>query len=153
MKAVIQRVSRAHVSVGHHTIGKIEAGLLVLLGITQSDNPVQTKWLAEKIANLRIFSDAEGKMNLSVKDLQLGVLVISQFTLYGNCIGGRRPDFMQAARPEHAEPLYNDFVHKMAHVLGYPVQTGSFGASMQVHLVNNGPVTLIIDTATRDAQN
>jgi D-aminoacyl-tRNA deacylase len=146
MKAVVQRVSSAHVSVNHHIVGKIEAGLLVLLGITVGDDKAQTKWLADKIANLRIFSDLDGKMNLSVKDLQLGVLVVSQFTLYGNCMSGRRPDFMQAARPRDAEPLYNDFVSKISHVLGYPAQTGSFGASMQVHLVNNGPVTLIIET-------
>lgn len=151
MKAVIQRVNSAHVTVEHHIVGKIEAGLLVLLGITQGDTAVQTKWLAEKIVNLRIFSDENGKMNLSVKDLKLGVLVVSQFTLYGNCLGGRRPDFIQAARPEHAEPLYNDFIHKISHALGYPAQTGSFGASMQVHLVNNGPVTLIIETDTKDA--
>lgn len=151
MKAVIQRVSSDHVSVNTHTVGKIEAGLLVLLGITQSDTAAQAKWLAEKIVHLRIFSDDDGKMNLSVKDLQLGVLVVSQFTLYGNCLGGRRPDFIQAARPEHAEPLYNDFIHKLSHALGYPVETGSFGASMQVHLVNNGPVTLIIETDTKDA--
>ena len=146
MKAVVQRVSSAHVSVNHQSVGEMEGGLLVLLGITANDTKAQTKWLAEKIANLRIFSDLDGKMNLSVKDLQLGVLVVSQFTLYGNCMSGRRPDFMQASRPEHAEPLYNDFVHKMSQQLGYPVQTGSFGASMQVHLVNDGPVTLIIET-------
>ncbi len=111
---------------------------------------LQTKWLAEKIATLRIFTDAQGKMNLSVKDLQFGILVISQFTLYGNCINGRRPDFIQAARPEIAEPLYNDFIQKLNSLLGYPVQTGSFGASMQVHLVNNGPVTFTLETPGRE---
>lgn len=150
MKAVLQRVAKAHVSVGHHTVGKIDAGLLVLLGITHSDGAQEAKWLAEKIANLRIFSDDNGKMNLSVKDLQLGVLVISQFTLYGNCLEGRRPDFIEAARPEHAEPLYKEFIHKISHTLGYPVETGSFGASMQVHLVNNGPVTFIIDSDKKE---
>jgi D-tyrosyl-tRNA(Tyr) deacylase len=146
MKAVIQRVHSAHVQVDNVTVGKIDAGLLVLLGVCHSDTPKHTKWLAEKIINLRIFSDEQGKMNLSVKDLQLEVLVISQFTLYGNCHGGRRPDFIQAAKPEVALPLYNYFIAEITHALGYPVQVGSFGADMQVHLINNGPVTLIIDT-------
>lgn len=145
MKAVIQRVASAKVIVADETVGKIDGGLLVLLGIQHSDSEVQTKWLAEKIANLRIFSDDQDKMNLSVKDLRLGILVISQFTLYGNCVNGRRPDFIQAARPEHAMPLYEDFVQKMSANLGYPVETGRFGAKMQVHLVNDGPVTFILE--------
>lgn len=146
MRAVIQRVKSAHVTVDHHTIGKIQAGLLVLLGIQHKDNHVQCKWLAEKIVNLRIFPDDQDKMNLSVKDLQLGILVISQFTLYGNCLSGRRPDFIQAAPPEIALPLYNDFIKKIEHALGHPVETGSFGAKMQVHLINDGPVTFILDS-------
>src|SRR5262249_14590520 len=101
----------------------------------------------EKIANLRIFSDEHEKMNLSCKELQLGALVISQFTLYGNCLNGRRPDFIQAARPEIAEPLYEDFVKELSCVLGYSVQTGKFGSMMQVHLVNDGPVTFIIESS------
>jgi D-tyrosyl-tRNA(Tyr) deacylase len=118
----------------------------VLLGIQHSDGAKEVKWLAEKIANLRIFSDAEGKMNLNIKDLDLGALVISQFTLYGSCTNGRRPDFIQAARPEHAEPLYVEFVKVLSAILGKSVATGRFGASMQVHLVNDGPVTLVIET-------
>ncbi|MCE5293703.1 MAG: D-tyrosyl-tRNA(Tyr) deacylase [Chlamydiales bacterium] len=149
MKAVIQRVSRAHVSVDHHIVGKIEAGLLVLLGVQHGDTSHDVKWLAEKIAVLRIFTDENDKMNLSVKDVQGGVLVISQFTLYGNCQGGRRPDFMQAAKPEHAIPLYEEFLVKMGHALGYPVEAGRFGADMQVHLVNDGPVTLIIESKSK----
>lgn len=146
MKAIIQRVSKAHVTVKEEIIGKIDAGLVVLLGITHSDGKKEAKWLSEKIANLRIFSDENDKMNLSVKELQLGVLVVSQFTLYGNCLTGRRPDFIQAAKPELAEPLYNDFVQLLTDHLGYPVATGAFGAKMQLHLVNDGPVTFIIET-------
>ena len=146
MKAVLQRVTSAHVTVDDKIIGKIQDGLLVLVGVTASDTPKEGKWLAEKIANLRIFADSEDKMNLSVKDLKFGVLVISQFTLYGNCLNGRRPDFIQAAKPDLAIPLYNDFVGQLTSALDYPVETGSFGAMMQVHLVNNGPVTFIIET-------
>ena len=146
MKAVIQRVKRAHVSVDHHVVGKIDEGLLVLLGVQHDDTSHDVKWLAEKTAHLRIFTDENDKMNLSVKDIQGGVLVISQFTLYGNCQGGRRPDFMKAAKPELALPLYEEFLIKLSHVLGYPVEAGRFGANMQVHLVNDGPVTLIIES-------
>ena len=146
MRAVVQRVSSAHVVVEHHTVGKIDGGLLVLLGIQHSDTSKECKWLAEKIVHLRLFGDQEGKMNLSVKDLQLGILVVSQFTLYGSCLNGRRPDFIQAAPPIVAEPLYKDFIHKLEQLLASGVQTGTFGAMMQVHLINDGPVTFIIDT-------
>ena len=148
MKAVIQRVKNAHVSVDHHIIGKVQKGLLVLLGVQHGDTSHDAKWLAEKIAHLRIFTDNNDKMNLSVKDIEGQVLVISQFTLYGNCQAGRRPDFMQAARPEVAMPLYDEFVARIGHVLGYPAEAGRFGADMQVHLVNDGPVTLIIESKT-----
>ncbi|MBS0635841.1 MAG: D-tyrosyl-tRNA(Tyr) deacylase [Verrucomicrobia bacterium] len=145
MRAVIQRVAKAKVTVEDEIVGKIDAGLLVLLGIQHSDSDKETKWLVDKIVNLRIFADDDGKMNLSVKDLGLGLLVISQFTLYGNCLSGRRPDFIQAARPEHAMPLYEDFIKKMNAALGYSVQTGRFGAKMQVELINDGPVTFFLE--------
>lgn len=146
MKAVIQRVKEAHVTVDGQVVGKIEAGLLILLGVQHADTPKEGKWLAEKLANLRIFSDEAGKMNLSMKEQKFGALVISQFTLYGNCLNGRRPDFIQAARPELAEPLYEDFAKQLEAILGYAVERGKFGAMMQVHLVNDGPVTLIIES-------
>lgn len=146
MKAVIQRVSKAHVSIEHHTVGKIEAGLVVLLGIQHTDSSSDGKWLAEKIANLRIFTDDSGKMNKSVKEMGYGILVISQFTLYGNCLSGRRPDFLNAARPEIAKPLYETFIKQLEHALGSSIQTGRFGAMMQVQLTNDGPVTLILDS-------
>ncbi len=146
MKAVVQRVKIAHVTVNSQIVGQIEGGLLVFLGVEHADTSRQVSWLAEKIAHLRIFADDQDKMNLSVKELGRDVLVISQFTLYGNCHGGRRPDFIQAAAPEVAQGLYNEFAEAMARLIGRPVQTGCFGAKMQVHLVNDGPVTLIIDT-------
>lgn len=146
MKAVIQRVKEAHVSVDGQVVGKIEAGLLILLGVQQGDTNKEGKWLAEKVANLRIFADEVGKMNLSMKEQKFGALVISQFTLYGNCLNGRRPDFIQAAKPELAEPLYEDFARQLEMTLGYAVERGRFGAMMQVHLVNDGPVTLIIES-------
>ncbi len=146
MRAVLQRVTSAEVSVASEVIGKIQNGLLVLVGITATDSEKECKWLAEKIANLRIFADSDDKMNLSVKELTYGVLVISQFTLYGNCLNGRRPDFIQAAKPEQAIPLYNNFISRMNDALGYSVETGRFGAKMQVHLVNDGPVTMLIET-------
>ena len=145
MRAVLQRVSRAKVSIAGETVGEIGPGLLVLLGITHADTPEQAKWLAEKIAGLRIFNDADGKMNLSVADVGGGVLVVSQFTLYGDCAKGRRPSFIDAARPEVAIPLYEAFVNGVK-ALGVPAATGRFGAMMQVELVNDGPVSLIVDS-------
>ena len=145
MKAVIQRVSRAHVEVDEQVVGRIDKGLLVLLGIAHEDTQRQARWLAEKVAHLRIFSDENDKMNHSVKDVSGGVLVISQFTLYANCLSGRRPDFIQAARPDEAISLYDDFLESLSKILKYPPQAGIFGAKMQVHLVNDGPVTIPID--------
>ncbi len=145
MRALLQRVSSAQVSVENSIIGSIERGIVIFLGVQHQDGEAESKWLAEKIINLRIFSDSEGKMNLSVKDLGYNVLIISQFTLYGNCMNGRRPDFIQAAKPEHATTLYNDFIKRMEHLLGKEVATGQFGADMKVHLVNDGPVTFFIE--------
>ncbi len=145
MRAVIQRVSRAGVTIDGETVGRIGPGLLVLLGVTHADTPADARWLAEKIIGMRIFNDADGKMNLPVTDVAGGVLVVSQFTLYGDAQKGRRPSFIDAARPEQAIPLYEAFVNGIR-ALGVPVETGRFGAMMDVELVNDGPVTLILES-------
>lgn len=144
MRILLQRAASASVAVDGRTIGAIEKGLLLLVGIHHQSTRDQASALAQKCAELRIFSDAEGKMNLSAKDLQLGALVISQFTLYGDTRKGRRPNFMDAARPETAIPLYEFFVAEMRKHLP-KVETGRFGAMMQVQLVNDGPVTLMLE--------
>jgi D-tyrosyl-tRNA(Tyr) deacylase len=126
-------------------VGQIGVGLLVLLGVAPDDTPDEALWLAEKVAGLRIFRDDEGKMNRSVQDVRGGVLVVSQFTLYADCSKGKRPSFVGAARPEVAIPLYERFTEGLR-ALGVPVQTGIFGADMCVELVNEGPVTIIIDS-------
>jgi len=149
MRAVLQRVSRAAVVIDGETVGAIERGLLVLLGVAPTDTPAEVQWLAEKTAGLRIFSDEAGKMNRSVADIGGSVLVVSQFTLYGDCRKGRRPSFLDAAPPEIAVPLYEAFVNGLR-ALGLPVATGRFGAMMQVELMNEGPVTLILDTKAAD---
>src|SRR5262245_18345743 len=145
MRAVVQRVSRARVTVDGAVTGEIGPGLLVLLGVTQSDTREQGQWLAEKIAGLPLFNDADGKMNRDVSEIGGGVLVVSQFTLYGDCRKGRRPSFVDAAPPEIAIPLYEEFINALK-ALGIPTATGRFGAMMQVELVNDGPVTLIVDS-------
>jgi D-tyrosyl-tRNA(Tyr) deacylase len=145
MRVVVQRVSRARVVVGEEVTGAIERGLLVLLGVAAGDTAEAAHWLADKVVGLRIFADAAGKMNLDVTEAGGGVLVVSQFTLYGDCRKGRRPSFVGAAGPELAVPLYEVFVAAVrAH--GVPTATGRFGAMMQVELVNDGPVTVIIDS-------
>jgi D-tyrosyl-tRNA(Tyr) deacylase len=146
MRAVLQRVSRAAVVIDGETVGAIERGLLVLLGVAPADTPAEAQWLAEKIAGLRIFNDEAGKMNRSVADVGGAVLVVSQFTLYGDCRKGRRPSFLGAATPDLAVPLYEAFVNALR-ALGLPVATGRFGAMMQVELINEGPVTLILDSS------
>ena len=145
MRALIQRVSQARVRVGGEIVGEIGPGLLALLGITHDDSVTKAKWLAEKIASLRVFGDADGKMNLSVEDTAGAVLVVSQFTLYGDARKGRRPSFIQAAGPDVAIPLYEAFINALK-ALGIPTATGQFGAMMQVELVNDGPVTLMVET-------
>jgi len=145
MRAVVQRVARARVVVDGETVGEIGRGLLVLLGVTHADTAEAAAWLADKVVGLRVFNDADGKMNLGVADVGGGVLVVSQFTLYGDCQKGRRPSFIDAARPEVAVPLYEAFVNGVK-ALGVPAATGRFGAMMQVELVNDGPVTLIVDS-------
>jgi D-aminoacyl-tRNA deacylase len=145
LRAVVQRVSRASVTVEGQTVGDIDRGFLVLLGVTHSDGKTEATWLANKIAGLRVFEDVGGKMNLGLADVGGAVLVVSQFTLYGDARKGRRPSFIDAARPEHAEPLIDHFVRQMR-AEGLRVETGRFRAIMQVNLVNDGPVTLYLDT-------
>lgn len=145
MKAVLQRVLRAKVTVGDELVGQIGQGLLVLLGVEQGDAEADAQHLADKTVALRIFDDANGKMNLSLADVGGGVLVVSQFTLLGDCRKGRRPSFLQAAPPDVAQRLYEAFIAALA-VQGIPVATGRFRAMMQVDLVNDGPVTLILET-------
>ena len=144
MKTVIQRVTSASVTVEGRIVGRIEQGLLVLLGVEKGDAEAQADWLAEKIAGLRIFSDDEGKMNLSVRDIGGALLVVSQFTLAGNCAKGKRPSFDTAAPPAEGRRLYEYFLETVKH-LGLPVESGIFQAVMQVALVNDGPVTFILE--------
>jgi D-tyrosyl-tRNA(Tyr) deacylase len=145
VRSVIQRVTRASVRVDAQVTGEIGAGLLILLGVSRTDNQESSVYLAEKIANLRIFSDSAGKMNLSLTDIGGSALVVSQFTLYGDTRGGRRPSYIQAAPPEEANRLYEGFVSAMRG-LGIKVETGVFQAHMQVELVNDGPVTILLDS-------
>jgi D-aminoacyl-tRNA deacylase len=144
MRALLQRVSRAEVRVDGAVVGRIDRGLLVLVGFTAADVPDTTDWMAGKVADLRIFADDQGKMNRSVAEANGAVLVVSQFTLYGDAHSGRRPSFIAAARPEIAEPLYERFVAGVRE-RGLPVATGRFGAMMDVELVNDGPVTLWLE--------
>jgi D-aminoacyl-tRNA deacylase len=145
MKACIQRVSRAKVTISGETVGEIGLGMLVLLGVAARDNEGDAGYLAEKIAGLRIFEDAQGKMNLGVKDVGGSMLVVSQFTLLGDCRKGRRPSFDAAAAPELAERLYQVFIEAVS-AQGVPTATGRFREDMQVELVNDGPVTLIVES-------
>ncbi len=145
MRAVLQRVSQAKVEVDGKITGQIGHGLLVLLGVGQDDGPDQVEWLAKKIAGLRIFPDEADKLNLSVSDIGGHVLVVSQFTLWGDCNKGKRPSFSRAAAGPLAEQLYEDFIRALG-AMGLKVATGKFGAMMDVHLVNQGPVTLLLDT-------
>jgi D-aminoacyl-tRNA deacylase len=150
MRVVLQRVRRARVTVDGEEVGAIGVGLLVLLGIRQGDTIDDARKLADKVVGLRIFADEEGKMNRSVQEAAGGVLVVSQFTLHGDTRKGRRPSFIDAARPEMAVPLYEAFSNAVR-ALGVPVATGRFGAMMQVELVNDGPVTLILDQPDKEA--
>lgn len=140
MRAVVQRVLSARVTVAERAVAEINAGLLVLLGIAPTDGDNEARWIADKIANLRIFGDAEGKMNRSVRDVSGGIIVVSQFTLYGDVAKGRRPSFIGAAQPEHARPLYEAVAAQLS------AQRGEFGADMKVALLNDGPVTLLLDS-------
>jgi len=144
MRVLIQRVARAEVRIAGQTTGRIDRGLVVLVGFTASDGEDQLSWMAEKIVGLRIFADDEDKMNRSITDVGGALLVVSQFTLYGDAVKGRRPSFIDAARPEQAIPLYERFLERLRSA-GVRVETGTFGASMQVELVNDGPVTLWLE--------
>lgn len=145
MRAVVQRVSSSKVTVDENIIGEIDKGLLILLGVTHEDTSEDVDYLLEKIVNLRIFEDDNEKMNLSLKDVNGELLVVSQFTLYGDCKKGRRPNFTSAAKPDLANKLYEEFVDK-AKKQNIKVGTGQFGAHMMVELVNDGPVTMLIDS-------
>ncbi|WP_266204279.1 D-aminoacyl-tRNA deacylase [Pontibacter kalidii] len=150
MRIVIQRVTQAAVEIEGSTKGKIGPGLLLLAGFTADDTEEDLKWMAGKVAALRIFSDAEGKMNLSIKDVDGEALVISQFTLYASTKKGNRPSYTNAAPPAVSIPLYERFVNLLEEALGKPVQTGEFGADMKVSLLNDGPVTIVMDTKQKD---
>lgn len=145
MRVVVQRSKEASVSVEGEIVGAIDRGLVLLVGVTHEDTPADVRWMADKVAGLRIFEDDGGKMNHSVQDVGGSILSVSQFTLYGDCRKGRRPNFMAAARPEQAESLYDAF-NEALRGLGLRVETGRFGAMMDVSLVNDGPVTLILES-------
>ena len=149
MRTVIQRVSRSSVTIGGRQKSSIGAGLLVLLGVGEDDSQEDIDWLVRKIAAMRIFDDDDGVMNLSVKDVGGDVLVVSQFTLMASCRKGNRPSYVKAARPEISVPLYERFCACMAEALGKPVATGEFGAMMEVDLLNDGPVTIVLDSKNR----
>lgn len=145
MRVVLQRVSRAEVRVGGAVVGRIGQGFMLLVGFTAGDAEETLRWMAEKVIGLRLFSDAEGKMNLGLEEVAGGLLVVSQFTLYGDARRGRRPSFVEAAPPGIAVPLYERFIELLREVAPGPVETGEFGAMMEVELVNDGPVTLILE--------
>ncbi|HEX5817867.1 MAG TPA: D-aminoacyl-tRNA deacylase [Gemmatimonadales bacterium] len=144
MRVVLQRVARASVAIGGRTVGEIGPGFCLLVGFAPTDTPEQVAWMAEKVVGLRLFGDAEGKMNLGLAEVGGGLLVVSQFTLYGDASKGRRPSFVDAARPEVAIPLYERFVAELR-AKGVTVATGEFGADMQVEILNDGPVTLLLE--------
>lgn len=150
MRAVIQRVSEAHVEIDGEITGTIKQGLVVLLGVEDADDQQDVEWLARKIGNMRIFGDEEGNMNLSVKDVDGEILLISQFTLHASTKKGNRPSFLKAAKPDHAVPMYEAIKRALSEELGKVVATGEFGAMMQVSLVNDGPVTIFIDSKQKE---
>lgn len=150
MRVVIQRVSSASVTINDKLVASIQQGLLLLVGIEEQDTPEDVLWLSSKITNLRIFSDENKVMNLSVKDIKGEIVVVSQFTLHAATKKGNRPSYIKAARPETAIPLYEDFIHQLENQLEKKIQTGVFGADMQVALVNDGPVTIIIDSRNKE---
>jgi D-tyrosyl-tRNA(Tyr) deacylase len=150
MRVIIQRVSEAAVRIDDREVARIGEGLLVLLGIEESDNSEDISWLSKKICQLRIFNDLAGIMNVSVQESGGNILVVSQFTLHASTKKGNRPSYIRAARPETAIPLYEQFIRQLETDLGKKIQTGSFGAMMQVSLVNDGPVTIIIDSKERE---
>lgn len=150
MRAVIQRVSKASVKIEGMIEREIRGGLVVLIGIEDSDHEEDIKWLTSKIIGLRIFGDDAGKMNLSIKDTGGDILLISQFTLFASTQKGNRPSFIRAAKPEKAIPVYEQLIRQLTETLGKPIATGIFGADMKISLVNDGPVTIIIDTKNKE---
>ena len=150
MKVVIQRVSQARVKVCDKIISEIKLGFLILLGVEKSDSKQDIDWLVNKISNLRVFSDNELKMNLSIKDIKGEIIVVSQFTLHAKTKKGNRPSYIKAANPKQAEPLYEEFISLLKNESKVSVQSGVFGANMQVDIVNDGPVTIIIDSKNKE---
>ena len=150
MKVVIQRVSSCSVTIENQVVAEIQKGLLVLVGFEDTDNKEDINWLTAKIVNLRIFGDENEVMNLSLKEIDGNMIIVSQFTLHGSTKKGNRPSYIKAAKPEIAIPLYEKFITQMEVELGKKVQTGKFGADMKVSLLNNGPVTIVIDTKNRE---
>lgn len=150
MRAIIQRVNKASVLVENKIIGKIEKGLLVLVGFEDKDDIADLEWMSKKIINLRIFSDEQVKMNLSVKDINGEIMIVSQFTLHASTKKGNRPSFISAAKPEISVPLYNDFIKILENEFNKKIETGIFGAHMKVNLENEGPVTIFIDTKNKE---
>lgn len=150
MRVVIQRVKQAQVKVENETVGEIKQGLLLLASFENEDSQEDIDWICNKIVNMRIFSDDADKMNLSVKDIDGGILLVSQFTLHASCKKGNRPSFMKAAKPEVAIPLYEQSIETINKLLGNQIETGQFGADMQVSLMNDGPVTIILDSKIKE---
>jgi D-aminoacyl-tRNA deacylase len=150
MRAVIQRVSNASVTIDGNVYSRINSGLMVLLGIEDADTVEDIEWLCGKIVNLRIFNDGNGVMNVSVKDMNGEILLVSQFTLHASTKKGNRPSYIKASKPEIAVPLYEKMMERLAFDLGKPIQTGEFGADMKVELLNDGPVTIVMDTKKKE---
>ncbi len=150
MRVVIQRVKQAQVEVENETVGEIKQGLLLLASFENEDSQEDVDWICNKVVNMRIFSDDANKMNLSVKDIDGGILLVSQFTLHASCKKGNRPSFMKAAKPKVAIPLYEQSIETFNKLLGNQIETGEFGADMQVSLMNDGPVTIVLDSKIKE---
>lgn len=150
MRIIIQRVSKASVSIDTLVVGKIDQGYMILVGIENEDQQDDANWLVQKIIGLRIFSDEAGKMNLSIKDIDGNILVVSQFTLFASTVKGNRPSFLRSAKPEFSIPLYEYFLLQLQKEFGKKIETGQFGADMQIELVNDGPVTIFIDSQNKE---
>lgn len=150
MRIIIQRVSKASVSIDTLVVGKIDQGYMILVGIENEDQQDDANWLVQKIIGLRIFSDEAGKMNLSIKDIDGNILVVSQFTLFASTVKGNRPSFLRSAKPEFSIPLYEYFLLQLQKEFGKKIETGQFGADMQIELVNDGPLTIFIDSQNKE---
>jgi len=150
MRTVIQRVTEAKVDIQQKTIGTINQGFVVLLGVEDADTVDDAKWLAAKICKLRLFDDDEGRMNLDIKDVVGNILVVSQFTLHAKTKKGNRPSYIKAGKPDYANQLYEYFIDELIQIIDQPIQSGEFGANMQISMVNDGPVTIVIDTKNKE---